>query len=126
MLRCAALSLSLVLSTPALALAQQVASTAPGASSSGHRLFVQSCAVCHLKPSPVAETYGPALSKETVEGREGDVRDFIRTGSERMPGFRYSLDAAEIDAIIAYLATVPPPPAAPAKPAATRQGEMPR
>jgi mono/diheme cytochrome c family protein len=78
-----------------------------------------------LKPSPIAETYGPTLSRETVQGQEGDVRDLIRAGSERMPGFRYSLEPAQIDAIIAYLATVPPPPTAPPNPPPRRE-EMPR
>jgi len=87
------------------------------AANDGHRLFVQSCAVCHLKPAPNAVIYGPALSKDTVDGREDDVRDLIKTGSERMPGFQYDLKPTQIDAIIRYLALVAPPDAA--RPAAT-------
>jgi mono/diheme cytochrome c family protein len=101
--------LSLFAALPSVALAQQSPNASSGQQALGHRLFVQSCAVCHLKPSPTAERYGPALWKETVEGRETDARDLIRTGSERMPGFQYDLQPAQIDAIIQYLATVPEP-----------------
>lgn len=121
----AAILLSLFVAWPHFALAQQMATTPSAPPTTGHRLFVQSCAVCHLKPSPTAETYGPVLSRETVIGQEADARDLIRGGSERMPGFRYSLEPAQIDAIIAYLATVPPPPSGPTNPPARRE-EMPR
>jgi len=108
MTRRAWIFLSLIAALPQGALAQPQAATSEQ-QALGHRLFVQSCAVCHLKPSPTAERYGPALWKETVDGREGDARDLIRTGSERMPGFQYDLQPAQIDAIIQYLATVPEP-----------------
>jgi mono/diheme cytochrome c family protein len=109
MMRPVWISLSLFVVLSPVASAQQ-ASNASAQQALGHRLFVQSCAVCHLNPSPTAERYGPALWKETVEGREADARDLIQTGSERMPGFQYDLKPAEIEAIIKYLATVPEPP----------------
>jgi mono/diheme cytochrome c family protein len=92
---------------------------------SGQQLFVQSCGICHLKPTLTSERYGPALSKETVEGREEAVRELIRTGTARMPGFQYGLAPAQIDAIIAYLKTVPTPPAA-AQPARRDANPNPR
>jgi mono/diheme cytochrome c family protein len=101
--------LLLLAACPRMVAAQQAPSPLAGAVASGHLLFVQSCSVCHLRPSPTAERYGPALSKETVDGREADVRDLIRDGSERMPGFAVDLAPAQIDAIVQYLATVPPP-----------------
>lgn len=79
---------------------------------SGQQLFVQSCGICHLKPTLTSERYGPALSKETIEGKEQAVGELIRTGTARMPGFQYGLAPAQIDAIIAYLKTLPTPPAA--------------
>lgn len=58
----------------------------------------------------ISRTYGPALSKETVEGREDSVRLTIREGETGlMPGFRYTLEPAEISAIIDYLKTVEKP-----------------
>src|SRR5689334_3669023 len=79
----------------------------------GRQLFVQSCGICHLKPNLVSERYGPALSRATVEGREAAARGLIEGGSARMPGFRYELSSVEIDAIIAYLMTVPAPASPP-------------
>jgi mono/diheme cytochrome c family protein len=120
----AGIFLLLLAACPPIAAAQPAASPPAGAVASGHLLFVQSCSVCHLKPAPNAERYGPALSKETVDGREADVRDLIRDGSERMPGFAADLAPAQIDAIVQYLATVPPP--SDASGASSPQQEMPR
>jgi mono/diheme cytochrome c family protein len=82
------------------ALAQSAGEAAPD----GHRLFAQSCAVCHMKPSPVAKTYGPELTQDLVKGHEDAIAQIIRDGSQRMPGFKYDLAPAEIDAIVQYLA----------------------
>jgi hypothetical protein len=41
-----------------------------------------------------------------VTGREPAVRQQIRDGSARMPAHKYTLDAATVDAIIAYLRKV--------------------
>jgi mono/diheme cytochrome c family protein len=75
----------------------------------GRQLYVQACGICHLKPNLLAERYGPALSRATVDDKEEGVRALVRGGSQRMPGFQHDLTAAEIDAIIAYLKTVPAP-----------------
>lgn len=122
-----ALFFFLLVGAPLLAQAQTTQMTAAHPSTEGRRLFVQSCAVCHLKPSPTADTYGPVMSKETVAGREADIRDLIGKGSERMPGFRYSLEPAQIDAIVAYLASVPASSSAPSPPTNSppRRQEMP-
>jgi len=73
----------------------------------GKGMFQQRCSVCHL-PLVVDDdrTYGPRLSAETVTGREAIIREFIRRGTPRMPGFQYGLEPNEIDSIIAYLKTV--------------------
>lgn len=89
----------------------------------GQRLFTQSCAVCHLKPAITAKRYGPALSKDLVSGQEPAMADFIRQGTPHMPGFRYQFTAAEIDAIVQYLKTVPAP-ADEAKPAGSTRGPV--
>jgi streptogramin lyase/mono/diheme cytochrome c family protein len=97
----ALLALASAAAAPALA---QPTGPAPA---DGHRLFVQSCAVCHMKPSPVAKTYGPELTPELVKGDEDGIAAIIRDGSQRMPGFKYDLKPDEITAIVAYLATGP-------------------
>ena len=80
----------------------------------GRQLVAQSCGVCHLPPARNAKTYGPLLSKAAGGGDVAVVREYILDGTPRMPAFKYFLQPAEIDAIIAYLKTVPMPPATPA------------
>jgi mono/diheme cytochrome c family protein len=87
----------------------------------GMRLFYQSCRVCHTKPQLMSPQYGPALSKETLGGKVDLLREFISSGTARMPGFKYHFKPAEIDAIVSYLKTVPAPAAAP--PVAGKTGD---
>lgn len=82
----------------------------------GMRLFNQSCRVCHTKPQLNSPQYGPALSMSSLGGKTELMREVISNGTPRMPGFRYYFKPAEIDAIIAYLKTIPAP-AATASPA---------
>ena len=79
----------------------------------GRRVFQQRCAVCHTKVNLASPMYGISLNKELVEGNEKMIADYIRNGSKKMPGFKYGLEPSEIDAIVAYLKTVPKPAAAP-------------
>ena len=82
----------------------------------GRVLFNQNCRLCHeLRPvgakNPnvednvgpnLAGIFGPPRSRPEVV-----VRTFIQQGiADKMPGFRYGLQAEEIDAIIAYLKTL--------------------
>jgi len=75
----------------------------------GRRIFQQRCGVCHTAPTLTSGIYGPVLYKEIVDGNEDAIKQFIQNGSARMPGFKYGLDASEIDAVIGYLKTVPKP-----------------
>jgi mono/diheme cytochrome c family protein len=79
----------------------------------GQTLFTQSCGVCHLKPQITANTFGPPLSKESAGGSEDVMRDTITNGTPRMPGFKLLFEPAQINAIVAYLKTVPAPQPAP-------------
>jgi mono/diheme cytochrome c family protein len=87
----------------------------------GRQVFAQSCGICHLQPSLGVKTYGPVLNKAAAAGNDELMRAFIVNGSERMPAFKYYLKPAEIDAIIAYVRTVPV--AAASAPDAQKQGE---
>ena len=78
----------------------------------GRQVFAQSCGICHLQPSLGVTTYGPVLNKAAAGGNDEVMRAFIVNGTDRMPAFKYYLKPAEIDAIIAYLRTVPVPAAA--------------
>jgi mono/diheme cytochrome c family protein len=44
------------------------------------------------------------------------MREVISNGTPRMPGFKYHFEPTQIEAIVAYLKTIPAPPA-PASPA---------
>jgi mono/diheme cytochrome c family protein len=85
----------------------------------GMRLFNQSCRVCHTKPQLSSPQYGPALSMNTFGGNAEALRQFISNGTPRMPGFKYTFKPAEIDAIVAYIKTIP----APAETAAPASGK---
>jgi mono/diheme cytochrome c family protein len=76
----------------------------------GMRLFNQSCRVCHTKPQLVSPLYGPELSQNSLGGQEAVMREVISNGTPRMPGFKYHFEPAQIDAIVAYLKTMPPSP----------------
>src|SRR5215510_1341602 len=81
----------------------------------GMRLFNQSCRVCHTKPQMTSPLYGPELSRDSAGGQDTAMRDVISNGTPRMPGFKYHFEPTQIEAIVAYLKTIPTPPA-PASP----------
>lgn len=80
----------------------------------GRRLFEQSCGVCHTKPTLTSPLFGPQLSKLSLGGNAEAMRGVIGSGTPRMPGFKYHFEPAQIDAIVAYIKTLPPAPEAPA------------
>ena len=106
-------------STLVLALAAAAAHAQPGALNEtqllGRQVFAQSCGICHLQPSLGVKTYGPMLNKAATAGNDEVMRAFIVNGTDRMPAFKYYLKPAEIDAIIAYVRTVPVPANEPQK-----------
>lgn len=79
----------------------------------GERLVGQSCVVCHFVPQITSGAYAPALSKDTLAGNAQIMHQFIADGSQRMPGFKYQFNPQQIDAIVAYVKTIPPAAAAP-------------
>jgi mono/diheme cytochrome c family protein len=78
----------------------------------GRQLLAQSCGVCHLQASMGAKTYGPPLNKASANGNNDILRTFILEGTPRMPAFKHHFKAAEVDAIIDYIRTVPVQPEA--------------
>ncbi len=91
------------------AVAQQPAWAQSDQRTLGMRLFNQSCRVCHTKPQLSSPQYGPALSMNTLGGNAEAMRQFVSNGTPRMPGFKYTFKPAEIDAIVAYIKTIPAP-----------------
>jgi len=107
-----------------LVMAQQPAWAQSDQRTLGMRLFNQSCRVCHTKPQLTSPQYGPQLSMNTLGGNADAIRQFISNGTPRMPGFKYTFKPAEIDAIVAYIKTIPAP-AATAAPASGKSGAAP-
>ena len=88
----------------------------------GERLVNQSCVVCHFAPQITSGAFAPALSKDTLGGNAQLMHQFIADGSQRMPGFKYQFKPQEIDAIVAYIKTIPPAAAAAPPPRKTPGG----
>ena len=103
-------------SLPILLAACQVAFAQDGGQQKlGMRLFNQSCRVCHTKPQLASPQYAPVLSANTLGGNADIMRQVISNGTPRMPGFKYDFKPEQIDAIIAYIKSLPvPTDAAPA------------
>jgi mono/diheme cytochrome c family protein len=111
--------LPMLLAAGAGASAQPAAGSLNATQLAGRNLFAQHCVVCHVKTLVTAvRTYGPPLSKDSLGGQDALQRTQITDGSPNMPGFKYSLEPPEIDAIVAYLKTLPAPaPVSPTGPA---------
>jgi len=105
-----ALAIALSAAAP-LAYGQQASGDLSPTQAQGRQLLARSCGVCHLQPSMGAKTYGPPLGRTTAAGNDEAMRIIIANGTERMPAFNYYLKPAEIDAIIAYVRTLPAPAA---------------
>jgi len=98
------------------AIAQQAEQALNDKQITGRTLFAQSCVVCHVKVQLTnVGHYGPVLSGMSLGGQEDLMREFISNGTPNMPGFKYHFRPEQIDAIVAYVKTLPVPgPAAPA------------
>jgi mono/diheme cytochrome c family protein len=109
-----------VLAAPALA--QPASDKLDDTQRLGQRLFNQSCRVCHAKPQLTSVQYGPVVSRDSLGGDARVMREVISNGTPRMPGFKIHFQPSEIDAIVAYLKTVPSPSAPATAPARARSG----
>ncbi len=97
---------------PLTARAQQANTEKPlnDAQKLGQRVFQQRCGICHAPARAGFQMYGTALYKDLINGNEDAIKEMIRSGSGKMPGFKLGLQPSEIDAIVEYLKTVPKPP----------------
>lgn len=91
------------------AMSQPAPAQESGPQQLGMRLFNQSCRVCHTKPTLLSPQYAPTLSMSTLGGNADIMREIISNGTPRMPGFKFDFNSAQIDAIIAYIKTIPAP-----------------
>jgi mono/diheme cytochrome c family protein len=79
----------------------------------GEYLFLQRCSLCHVMKYGRAGARLPAvwmnlegLFKDAPPDQENTVRQFILKGTPRMPGWQYTLEAKQIDDLIAFLKTL--------------------
>jgi mono/diheme cytochrome c family protein len=74
----------------------------------GRALWLQRCAYCHDGVGqPTYKTMGSWLGAETVQLLGPDaLRAIIGAGTERMPGFRYTLQPQQVTQLIEFLKTV--------------------
>lgn len=111
MTRLALACLFLLTSASSVAFGQQSSDGLTDQQRLGRQVLSQNCGVCHLPPSRGARTYGPVLHKGSTGGDDALMRKIITEGTPRMPAFKFTLQAPDIDAIIAFVRTVPPPAA---------------
>ena len=108
-----AIPLSIVLSIASAGFASAQSGASAGLNETqelGRILTSQTCVVCHFPLQRGAHTYGPRLSKDSMGGDEGLLREMIGTGTQRMPGFKYMFDDKQIGAVVQFIKTLPPGP----------------
>ncbi len=103
---------ALMVALPGGVFAQPSPTSFTGTQLEGLRLFSQSCGVCHTQVQQKAKQYAPVLSRETLGGDDELMREYISNGTPRMPGFRYNFEPEQISAIVSYIKTIAPQPAA--------------
>ena len=76
----------------------------------GRTLWLERCALCHDGVGqPSYRTMGPWIGAETVQTvGETAMRAIINAGTQRMPGYRYTLKPQQMDDLFAFLKTVGP------------------
>jgi len=95
----------------ALPLAASAQQTLTDQQRHGRFILTQNCNICHLPQNPGSATYGPRLSKSSANGDDNLMREVIKNGLVKMPGWKYTLNDNEINDVIAYVRTLPEPPA---------------
>ena len=110
--------LAVAAAVPYIASAQTNVQLSP-AEARGRIILTQNCNICHLPQNPGSQTYGPLLNKSSANGDDNLMRQVIKTGLVKMPGWQYTLNDNQINDVIAYIKTLPvvapPPPAAKGK-----------
>lgn len=90
------------------------------AARTGRKIFQTRCAMCHIGQDPATEmagdtdaarrpaTMGPLLSKAQAAD-EDKLREKIKNGGARMPGYNLALNGEQINQLIAFLKTADRP-----------------
>src|SRR5262249_12608959 len=89
------------------------------AEKAGRSIVQTRCAMCHVGEEPAAEmanpnaqarpsTMGPVLSKAHTTN-DAALRQKIKDGSVKMPGYKYTLTDSQVDQVVAYMKTLDKP-----------------
>jgi mono/diheme cytochrome c family protein len=118
---CLALTLACVLSGTLSAQETQSPKSLTPVEKTGRSIFQTRCAMCHVGQEPASEmaasapaaerkasTLGPLLSKANTTD-ETRLRTKIANGSRLMPGYKHTLNDAQVDQVIAFMKTVDQP-----------------
>ena len=108
-----------VLSGTLSAQAAQSAPTLNDAEKAGRKIFQTRCAMCHVGQEPAVEmsspnaerrpaTMGPLLSRANTTN-ESTLKQKIKDGSAKMPGYKYTLTDQQVDQVVAFMKTVDKP-----------------
>lgn len=112
--------LAVAAAVPYIASAQTNSQLTP-AQARGREIITQNCNICHLPQSYGSQqTYGPLLNRASANGDDALMKTVIENGLVKMPGWKYTLNASQINDVIAYIKTLPVPPPPPAAAKATK------
>ncbi len=103
-------------------LSAQAAQSSPplnDAEKAGRKIFQTRCAMCHVGQEPAVEmaspsaerrpaTMGPLLSRANTTN-ESALKQKIKDGSAKMPGYKYTLTDQQVDQVVAFMKTVDKP-----------------
>lgn len=86
-----------------LGLLALVACDGPVADASGREIYVETCARCHAPD--LSGSIGPALGEGSSAAQQTDeyLITTIADGRGRMPSFRQTLSAEQIERVVGYL-----------------------
>ena len=74
----------------------------------GRMIITQNCNICHLPQSfGSQQTYGPLLNRASANGDDALMKTVIENGLVKMPGWKYTLNASQINDVITYMKTLP-------------------
>src|SRR5579864_4863643 len=92
--------------------------TLTAAEKAGRSIFQTRCAMCHVGGESTAElttsserrpsTMGPLLGRNNTTN-EAALRQKIKDGSARMPGYKYTLSGEQVDQVVAFMKTIDKP-----------------
>jgi mono/diheme cytochrome c family protein len=117
---CIGLALACILVTALHGQPSSSSANLSAAEKSGRKIFQTRCAMCHVGQDPATEltaaspaaprqtTFGPLLSTAQA-ANDAALREKIKNGGPRMPGYKHALTDEQVEQVIAFMKTVERP-----------------